>query len=55
MGIDVGISSLSSLRADIWLFLVAISGIAAAMLYFPLQVMLRDVGRSFIELGTTIR
>ena len=40
MGIDVGISSLSSLRADIWLFLVAISGLAAAK---P-EIATRNVG-----------
>ena len=51
MGISVGISSLSSLQAEIWLFPVAISGLAAAMLNFPLSVKLWDVNRNLIELG----
>jgi hypothetical protein len=51
MGVAVGISHLSSLLAEIQLFPVAISGLAAAMLDFQLLVMLWDVTNSLIELG----
>ena len=51
MGIAVEVSSLSSLRAEIWLFPVAISGLAAAILDFPLPIALRDITSSLIELG----
>jgi len=52
VGVAVGISPLSSLRAEIWLFPVAISGLAAAMLDFQLPVTFWDVTRSsLIELG----
>jgi len=50
MGIVFGISPLSSLQAEIWLILMAISGLAASMLDFPLPITLWDVPRSLIEL-----
>ena len=51
VGVAVGISSPSSHRAEIWLFLGAISGLATTMLDFPLSVTLWDVTSSLIELG----
>ena len=53
IGVSVGNSPLSGLQAEIWLFPVAISGLAAAMLHFQLPVTLWDVTSSLVELGTT--
>ena len=53
MGIAVGISPLSSLQDEIYLFPAAISGLATAMLDLSLSVTLWDVTSSLIELGTT--